>query len=135
MGVGNIHFAPTFFTNEYFKGPEIQISHISTMPKLRSGHRFSLQNKCEFGDTLSVTSFAHLGQTILKVRHLMQLHCIYNRVKFPQVHRCPFSALYSSEIRSSSRMLSSNYAGELCIGHSFYATLFLQHDFRYILFY
>lgn len=27
----------------------------------RSGHRFSLQNQCEFGDTLSVTSFAHLG--------------------------------------------------------------------------
>ena len=31
------------------------------------GHRYSLQNKCEFGESLSVTSFAHLGVK----RHLL----------------------------------------------------------------
>ena len=105
-----------------------------------SGHRFSLQNKCELGDSLSVTSFAHLGErkwAALGVKLCSQTvpnmscsTCGYELLqadsrlvrsrKNPtdsddnsaQVRRCPFSALYSSEIRSPSRMPCAEIVAE-----------------------
>ena len=68
-----------------------------------SGHRFSLQNKCELGDSLSVTSFAHLGGKWAGVHN--ESFSIRKQRAFSQVRRCPSSALYSSAIRSSSRSL------------------------------
>ena len=68
-----------------------------------SGHRFSLQNKCELGDSLSVTSFAHLGGKWAGVHN--ESFSIRKQWAFSQVRRCPSSALYSLAIRSSSRSL------------------------------
>ena len=45
-----------------------------------SGHRFSLQNKCELGDSLSVTSFAHLGERKWAASVFLHVHNMFFHV-------------------------------------------------------